>query len=65
MLRVGPVGFGVSPTAAKRGSISRLGQVRANPGAGQLLSDITPPGTAFECQMHLGPAGHVPCQPVG
>jgi hypothetical protein len=65
MLRVGPIGLGVPLTAAQSRSIGRLGQVPAHPGMGQLLGDITPPGAALECQMHLGPAGHVPCQPVG
>ena len=52
------------PTA-QRGGVGRLGQMRAHPGRGQLLGDITPPGAPLERQMRLRLPGQMPGQPAG
>jgi hypothetical protein len=41
---VGLVGLGVPLAAAGEGGVGRLGDVRRDPGRGQLLGDVPPPG---------------------
>jgi hypothetical protein len=46
--RVGLVGLGVPLAAASRRGVSRLSQVRRNPGRGQLLGDVPPAGAPLQ-----------------
>jgi hypothetical protein len=44
---VGLVGLGVPHAAAGKRGVGRLGQMRRNPGRGQILGDIPPPGASL------------------
>jgi hypothetical protein len=59
---VGLVGLGVPLTAAGEGGIGRLGQVHADPGRGQLLGHVPPPGAPLRRERHVVTAGE-PRQP--
>jgi hypothetical protein len=59
---VGLVGLGMPLAATQRGGAGRLAQMRGNPGRGQLLGDIPPPGTPLHRERHLATAGE-PRQP--
>jgi len=45
---IGLVGLGVPLAAAGERGIGRLGQVRRDPGGGQLLGDVPPPGARLQ-----------------
>jgi hypothetical protein len=59
---VGPVGLGMPLAAAGERGISRLGQVHRDPGRGQLLRDVPPPGTSLDRERGVIAAGE-PGQP--
>ena len=59
---VGPVGLGVPLAAAGEGGIGRLGDMRRDPGRGQLLGDVPPPGTSLQGERDVVAAGE-PGQP--
>jgi hypothetical protein len=50
---VGPVGLGAPLGAAQRPGVGRLGQVRAAPGALQLLGDEPPAGGGLQGEVRL------------
>ena len=60
--RVGLVGLGVPLAAAGERGIGRLGQMRRDPGRGQLLGDIPPPGAPLHRERDVLTAGE-PGQP--
>jgi hypothetical protein len=59
---VGLVGLGVPLAAAGGGGVSRLGQIRRDAGGGQLLGDVSPPGTPFDRERDAAAASE-PGQP--
>jgi hypothetical protein len=60
--RVGLAGLGVPLAAASERGIGRLGDVRRDPGPGQLLRDVPPAGAPLQRERHVVPAGE-PRQP--
>jgi hypothetical protein len=50
---VGPVGLGAPLGAAQRVGVGRLGQVRADPNAGELLGDEPPAGRGLQREAGL------------
>jgi hypothetical protein len=56
------VGFGVPLAAAGEGGVGRLGQMRRDPGRGQLLGHIPPPGAPLDRERDILDAGE-PRQP--
>src|SRR5215467_9171334 len=56
------VGLGVPLAAAQRGGVSRLTQMRGNPGRGQLLGHIPPPRAPLHREPGIPAAGE-PRQP--
>jgi hypothetical protein len=50
---VGAVGLGVPLGAAPRAGVGRLGQVRADPGAGEFLGDKPPAGGGLRREAGL------------
>jgi hypothetical protein len=48
--------------AAQRGGVGRLGQMRGDPGRGQLPGHIPPPGASLDRERGIVPAGE-PGQP--
>jgi hypothetical protein len=60
--RVGLVGLGVPLAAASRRGVSRLSQVRRNPGSGQFLGNVAPAGTSLQRERDVPAAGE-PRQP--
>jgi len=59
---VGLVGLGVPLAAPQRGGVGRLAQVRGDPGRGQLLGHIPPPGAPLHRERGIPAAGE-PGQP--
>jgi hypothetical protein len=59
---VGLVGLGVPLAAAGERGVGRLGQMRRDPGRGQLLGDIPPPGAPLDRERGILAAGE-PRQP--
>jgi hypothetical protein len=59
---VGLVGLGVPLAAAGGGVVGRLAQMHGDPGGGQLLGDIPPPGVSLHRERHVAAAGE-PRQP--
>ena len=59
---VGLAGLGVPLAAAGERGIRRLGQMRRDPGRGQLLCDIPPPGAPLDRERDVITAGE-PRQP--
>ena len=59
---VGLVGLGVPLAAAGERGVGRLGQMRRDPGRGQLLGDIPPPGAPLDRERDILAAGE-PRQP--
>jgi hypothetical protein len=59
---VGLIGLGMPLAAPRRSGVGRLAQMRGDPGRGQLLGDIPPPGTPLYRERHLVTAGE-PGQP--
>jgi hypothetical protein len=60
--RVGLVRLGMPLAAPQRGGIGRLAQVRGDPGRGQLLGHIPPPGASLHRERDVVMAGE-PGQP--
>ena len=60
---VGLVGLGPPFAAPQRRGVGRLAQMRADPGRGQLLGDIPPPGAPLHRERHVVVAGE-PGQPA-
>jgi hypothetical protein len=60
--RVGLAGLGVPLTAPGEGGVSRLSQVRRDPGRGQLLGDVPPAGASLQREGDVFTAGE-PRQP--
>jgi len=59
---VGFIGLGVPFAAAGKGGVGRLGQMRRDPGRGQLIRDIPPPGAPLDRERDVLAAGE-PRQP--
>jgi hypothetical protein len=59
---VGFAGLGVPLAPAQRGGVGRLAEVRGDPGRGQFLGDIPPPGAPLHREGDVGTAGE-PGQP--
>ena len=62
---VGLIGLGMPLTAPQRGDIRRLGDMRGDPGRGQFLSDIPPPGAPLHREVRVlagEPARQPRCQ---
>jgi hypothetical protein len=59
---VGLIGLGVPLAAPGGGGVGRLAQVRGDPGRGQFLGDIPPPGASLDRERHVVVAGE-PGQP--
>jgi hypothetical protein len=59
---VGLVGLGVPLAAASGSSVGWLAEMRGDPGGGQLLGDIPPPGAPLHRERDIVPAGE-PGQP--
>jgi hypothetical protein len=55
--RVGLVGLGMPLAAAGERSIGRLGQMYRDPGRGQLLGDIPPPGAPLDGERGIAVTG--------
>ena len=62
MPAVGLVGLGVPLAAASGSGVRRLGHMRRDPGRGQLLGDIPPPGAPLDRERDILAAGE-PGQP--
>ena len=62
MPAVGLIGLGVPLAAAGERGVGRLGQMRRNPGRGQLLRDIPPSGAPLDRERGVLAAGE-PGQP--
>ena len=62
MPAVSLIGLGVPLAAPGERGIGRLGQVRRDPGRGQLLGDIPPPGAPLDRERDIITAGE-PGQP--
>jgi hypothetical protein len=59
---VGLIGLGVPLAAAQRRGVGRLADMRGDPGRGQLLGDIPPPGAPLHRERDVVTAGE-PDQP--
>jgi hypothetical protein len=59
---VGLVGLGVPLAAARERGVGRLGQMRLDPGCGQLLDHIPPPGAPLDRERDILDVGE-PRQP--
>jgi hypothetical protein len=59
---IGLIGLGVPLAAAGERGISRLGQMRCDPGRGQLLRHVPPPGAPLDRERRILNAGE-PGQP--
>jgi len=62
MPAVGLTGLGVPLAAAGERGAGRLGQIRRDPGRGQLLGHIPPPGAPFDGKRDIAMTGE-PRQP--